>query len=84
MKRKASYEGQLFLKQAKPFVTAIGWLTFILANIFVIMQSYSYLKGILIVGGVQLAYGLVYIVGMYLFLSWKDKEREKGEAVKAP
>ena len=82
MNRKLSLEGQLFLKQVKPFITAIGWLTFILANIFVIMQSYSYLKGLLIVGGVQLSYGLLYIVGMYLFLRWKDKKREKEEAIK--
>ena len=82
MNRKLSLEGQLFLKQVKPFITAFGWLTFIMANIFVIMHSYSYLKGLLIVGGVQLSYGLVYIVGMYLFLSWKDKKREKEETIK--
>lgn len=74
MNRKLSARGTLFLKKVKPFVTIIGWLTFILASVFVIMESYSILKGILVVISVQLAFGILYLVGMGLFLSLMEKK----------
>lgn len=79
MKHKLSFEGSLLMRGLLPFAKIVCGLTFIFSNIFVIVQSYTYLKALLFIGAVEVISLVICIVVIYSFVKLLDMKRQKKE-----
>lgn len=74
---KLSFRGKMLMKAIKPIGQLIYLGVVLFSIIWSIVQGYSFLKGILFLIGMQVGFGFVYAVFLYIFMYIKESQWRK-------
>jgi hypothetical protein len=84
MNRKLSLRGRVFFQSTKPLTTFLAWVTFISSIVWVCTHSFSFIRGVLFVIGVQVGVAVLImtILGVTVIQLEKKWEKEKAEYIR--